>query len=259
MLPIIVVFVILIFAGISALLSKILFKFAIVKSAYEKIKKKIFWNSFLRSSLEGYLEIVIAIILRVTTYSFKSFTESASSVAGFTLLFLAVAYPVYVWVLLFRNFDEKVKPKNEGMALQVQIPIVRTQEFKQKYGSLTEDLNLRSKLALIYQVIFMFRRLGLALIIFSPALFHMSGLTFQLLVVGESLQLFYIGAVMPFTLKHRNTIELINQSVILLNAYYMYVYCDFVLDVETRYATGWSNLILLLVFILGSALGILSG
>ena len=105
----------------------------------------------------------------------------------------------------------------------------------------------------------MFRRLVLALIIFSPALFHMSGLTFQLLVVSESLQLFYIGAVMPFQLKHRNTIELINQSVILLNAYYMYVYCDFVLDVETRYATGWSNLILLLVFILGSALGILLG
>ena len=117
MLPIIVVFVILIIAGISALLSRILFKFAIVKSTYEKLKKKIFWNSFLRSSLEGYLEIVIAIILRVTTYSFKSFTESASSVAGFTLLFLAVAYPVYLWVLLFRNFDEKVKPKAGGMAL----------------------------------------------------------------------------------------------------------------------------------------------
>ena len=51
----------------------------------------------------------------------------------------------------------------------------------------------------------------------------------------------YTGLARPFNLPVQNNLEIVNETLILLNSYFMLLYSDFVVDLNTRYITGWSN------------------
>ena len=55
----------------------------------------------------------------------------------------------------------------------------------------------------------------------------------------------YQGWVSPFSTKSRNLNEFVNEVLILINAYFLIVYSDFVVDPQVRYDMGWVNVIFL--------------
>ena len=52
----------------------------------------------------------------------------------------------------------------------------------------------------------------------------------------------YTGFAKPFNLPIQNNLEIVNETLILLNSYFMLLYSDFVIDVKARYTMGWSNI-----------------
>ena len=60
----------------------------------------------------------------------------------------------------------------------------------------------------------------------------------------------YQGWYNPYILKEFNTKELINETFIQLNTYFLIVYSDFVGDAETRYTMGWVNVFGLALMVL---------
>ena len=54
------------------------------------------------------------------------------------------------------------------------VSYMKSKEFNDKFGSLTLNLNVRKQGALLYNVIFMLRRVAILFIIFVPPLFGFS-------------------------------------------------------------------------------------
>ena len=69
----------------------------------------------------------------------------------------------------------------------------------------------------------------------------------QVTLFLTTLMLIYQGWVKPFEFKKRNFQELINEVLILLNAYFLIMYSDFVPDPEVRYLMGWVNIGMLII------------
>ena len=73
------------------------------------------------------------------------------------------------------------------------------------------------------------------------ALPSMNWLQRQLIVFMCSMSMAFIGWYRPFELPIHNNLELVNEVIILLNSYFLFIYSDFVGDVYVRYSLGWYN------------------
>ena len=73
------------------------------------------------------------------------------------------------------------------------------------------------------------------------ALPSMNWLQRQLIVFMCSMSMAFIGYFRPFELSLQNNLELVNEVIILLNSYFLFIYSDFVGDVYVRYSLGWYN------------------
>jgi len=60
----------------------------------------------------------------------------------------------------------------------------------------------------------------------------------------------FTGYCRPFIIPIQNDLELINETLILLNSYFMMIFSDFVLDLHARYVMGWANLTIIGLLIL---------
>ena len=66
----------------------------------KKIKKKLFWNMFIRSSLQSYIKLVYALLALVMILKWaRLFDVLKSIVAIFMVTFLIALPPVYASVL----------------------------------------------------------------------------------------------------------------------------------------------------------------
>ena len=81
----------------------------------------------------------------------------------------------------------------------------------------------------------------------------------QIIVFKCSLILIYIGYVRPFVTPIQNGIELTNETLILINTYFMIIYSDFVPDPKTRSLMGSVNNLILALMILINLFIILKG
>ena len=59
----------------------------------------------------------------------------------------------------------------------------------------------------------------------------------------------FTGHVKPFKQKHHNVLAIINESLILINTYFMIIYSDFILDVYVKYSMGWVNLSIIICMV----------
>ena len=62
--------------------------------------------------------------------------------------------------------------------------------------------------------------------------------------------LIYTGYVKPFERRIHNKLEIANETLILLNSYFMIIFSDFVPDARNRYAMGWCNLGIIFVLVI---------
>ena len=114
------------------------------------------------------------------------------------------------------------------------------EKFIHKFGTLVADLQVRTKHAMIYHPLFMARRLAFAIIV--VVISDLSWAQVQLCLFMFSLMIIFIGIMRPFRLPSYNYIELTNESLVLMLAYFLIVYSPFVPDGETRYQLGWVNI-----------------
>ena len=86
----------------------------------------------------------------------------------------------------------------------------------------------------------MLRRVAVAFIIVSLSMFNFFQI--QLTVLMTSFFIIYQGWVKPFKGKKRNKLEFTNETLILINTYFLFMYSDFVYSPDVRYQMGWVNL-----------------
>jgi hypothetical protein len=132
-----------------------------------------------------------------------------------------IVFPFFVWGLLWKKFGSL---SNE--VTQVSI------------GATYGDLRIDSKAALLYNVVYMLRRLFISGI--ATLLKKDSYLQVQLMVIHSVFVLVYITAVRPFELPLMNRMEIFNEFCVLLAATHLFWFTDFVPDPEIQYLYGWS-------------------
>ena len=103
-------------------------------------------------------------------------------------------------------------------------------------------------MALLFNLIFMVRRLIIAFIIVG--LPRWSWFQVQVITNLNIFSLIYQGWYRPYSRPVFNYKELTNEFFIQLNTYYLIVYSEFVINAETRYTMGWANIGCLAIMIL---------
>ena len=162
----------------------------------------------------------------------------------YTSLVIAVAFPIFCTIFLFKNKDELLE-----------------EDFKAKYGSLY--MNLRTlmkstKMNLLWLTFFFVKRA----IIVVVTLTFCNHLWFQVLfiVMAELMVLCHLSMFKPMYSKLLNLMEFMNEFFTLTASYFLFVFSDLIPSVEARHYQGSVfrdmtlavmiiNFILLLIFI----------
>lgn len=140
--------VVLIQLGLS-LLAKIRCRFQDkVKSAADRLHKKLYWNFFIRLFIETYIDQAFVQALKLRTAKFRPWTEAASTAIAATIIFIMLVYPIGNWIFVLKN---KARLNDE--------------HFKERYEAAYENVRTTSPVALGYTSIFMYKRLIFAAII----------------------------------------------------------------------------------------------
>tara|TARA_B110000285_G_scaffold208433_1_gene248635 strand:- start:252 stop:812 length:561 start_codon:yes stop_codon:yes gene_type:complete len=101
-------------------------------------------------------------------------------------------------------------------------------KFINRYGSLFEDVELRSKWSAAFYLVFIFRR-----IIFVYLIFKVDGSSsLQLLFLNwmNLIILIYVGINYPLGDKYQNRLEMFNELSVCFITFHMYFFTDYVLD-----------------------------
>ena len=114
-----------------------------------------------------------------------------------------------------------------------------SQNFKNRFGEVVLDLRIGERMAVLYQVFFMARRMAYAFILIN--FLDRSYLQIQLVIVAICLPtLIYVGGFRPFQTKMKNRVDLVNEVFTTLCSYSLVTFSDFVPDKPTKYDSGWS-------------------
>lgn len=208
-----------------------------VQNLYRLMKKKLFWSVLIRSKLEHFLMLSIAYSIKMRALSKHNFEGAALSAYSIGVVMLLIITPFLTRHFLNRRFENGE---------------IQTPEFYVKYSPWLLHVDFDRKPALLSTVIFMLRRIGLAIIIvfFSS----MNWLQRQLIIALCTATLAYTLAVRPFREGFHNALEVCNEMLILLNSYFMILYSNFIVDDHTRYVTGWANIVVMTALVLVNVL-----
>ena len=187
------------------------------KRLFKWVMKSTFWNQFIRLFIEEYLVISMAALIKLHALDFSNLFEFCSSIFAIILMLVILVFPVFTWKFLYKHHRKED---------------ITEEKFKEKYGSLTPDLQVHDKEALLFQVTFMLRRVSLTLLIVSLSRWNWAQI--QLIIFLNSLMLIYQGWFRPYSLREYNNRELGNEILIQINSYFLFIYVDFMPDPETR-------------------------
>jgi len=146
---------------------------------------------------------------------------------------IVLFFPVFVFFKIYYNFQ-----------------ILETEEFKDKYATLIEDLDLHSKWAPLYLCFFLLRRfITIVTIVLAPGAIYLQLVTLMVLSILNCIYLLHLK---PYLDKSFNKLEFYNELTILLNIYLMLFFIDPSLQTNTTHRNffGW-------LMILNAALNIL--
>jgi len=109
--------------------------------------------------------------------------------------------------------------------------------FKKRFGDLIEGLSAERKSSTNYFAIFCYRRLFSCLFI----VLFVSKPYWQIMctVLVNQFVVILIGASRPFKEESALKLEFFNESMVMLSAYFLFVYSDFVDSPHARYYTGY--------------------
>ena len=177
----------------------------------DSLWQAIFWNFWIRTLIESYLELLIACLLNIRSLEYKTSADIFNIIVwGFGLL-LTTFLPTYVIWFIFR-WGTFVKFKKARIS--------------KKFGAIFSGLNTASVTCLWYIPLFVIRRL----LFVCSILYLDKHPQFQVMtmVFGSSLVLMWLGMKMPFESKLLNYLEIFNEICILCSLYHMFLFTDFV-------------------------------
>ena len=178
-----------------------------MKTAIEKVKTKLFWNAFIRSSLQSYLKIAIIAISALTIISQNTMLKTTTAIVNLIVL---LVLPVLYGLLMYR--------KRKEMTLE---------ETNVKYGSLFLGIRHLSIWQAFYSVIFLLRRLIFALIVVILA--DTPSIVVGFIIALNMTFICYIGQFNPHNTPSSRRIELMNEAFLQTLSY---------LFITTWFSTG---------------------
>ena len=85
------------------LIGKVIKKLGYSQKLIEKIKKKLFWNTFIRSSLQAYIKVLVVYLTMALALKFSSFSSSLSSIIVILVLSAMILLPIFYTAVLSKN------------------------------------------------------------------------------------------------------------------------------------------------------------
>ncbi len=158
-------------------------------------------------------------------------SELISFISSATLIAVILILAAYSAIKVLRN---------------TRIQNLDIREDNSKVSALYEFLKTNDKWSLMFQLIFVLRRVFIALILVYLKVSKMAQV-FGLMITGL-VYTGYILKVRPFEEKSLNNMEVFNEAIIMLCLYHMLIFTQGLTDDELLiYMTGWSMDIILLV------------
>jgi len=180
------------------------------------IYHRIFWNMFIRILLEMFYPMML-LSLKALSVSKKPQREwiDIAKVAVFAV------FMVFTFIFLTEKREE-----------------VDVEAFKEKYGAYLTNVETYLKPAAVhYPTVFMLRRLFMAVTI---AYLKFNLVTQVLCAVHSSLlMLSWLVLIKPFDSKFKNYLECTNEAIVLVLAYFGFLFSDYVESPVMRYQFGF--------------------
>ena len=180
----------------------ILKKMGYQEALMAKLKQKLFWNCFIRSSLQAYIKVAFATFSMLTLLKWETFWGVFKTLVIIVTAMLIVSLPIFYWLVLFRN-QEALK-----------VPVLR-----KKIGSLYVGIRHFKALQVYYTVVFLLRRFVYILILLS--LHQTPALVCCLLLLMNTAYIVYLGEALPHTTPTGRIMELINETLFQLVSFHL--------------------------------------
>lgn len=118
----------------------------------ERFKKMIYWNHFIRFFNEEYITITLACLIKLFAIDFSNFYEGFCSLFALSMFLTTLIFPILATKFLWKVHKNNYEEMNQA-------------SFMEKWGSLSLDLYVKEKMALLFTLFFMIRRWLVAFII----------------------------------------------------------------------------------------------
>jgi len=134
-----------------------------VQGVMKTLQGLLLWNSVIRFVIESYMLFTICALINLAYFEFGDYGSVISGLFTILFTFLVMAFPIWVIILMIRNWDQ-----------------LSGEEMRGRYGSLYEDFDLEvGRSVIIVPVLFMVRRIFLC----SSILFLQGYPTFQIHII----------------------------------------------------------------------------
>lgn len=141
---------------------------------------------------------------------------------------------------------------------------LRYSHCESTFGTLYKELRAYSKFALLYNVVYMVRRLAFVLIALALPKYPFAQA--MLVILSSILVLIYVILARPFSIQSLNRLEYFNELCILIASYHLLIYTDFdfssphdsvELHLQIQYKAGWSMIAITSVNIIANMIVIM--
>ena len=128
-------------------------------------------------------------------------------------------------------------------------------EFKYRWGSLWSNVKTETRWQRAFRLIFILRRFSVLYI--SISLVGRPIFQIQLILLGNLFMSIYSGLVHPFKTRFQSKIDLANESLVSIMTYHLVIFTDFAANVDVQYASGWSFVFFLVLYLVLNAFFVL--
>ncbi|TNV87548.1 hypothetical protein FGO68_gene6265 [Halteria grandinella] len=201
-------------------------KYKIMSTLYIKCAKILLFNTAIRIFIEGQLEFSINSFLNLKNLHWETTSDTICSLSALTFATAQLSFPFALWALLWSNFGSLVQS-----------------DQNERYGSSYFEIKTSSRAALLYNVLFMVRRLVYA----GAAVFLDKHPPIQafVLIASSLMHLAYIMYARPFMERTLNSMEMFNEGCILIASYHTLIFSDGIPSdnageiIDFQYKAGW--------------------
>ena len=148
-------------------------------------------------------------------------SDTFSSLFAIVIFSLVIIFPIFVWFLLWKKFWS-----------------LRTEKCIHRFGSLYAELRTDSRFAVLYNVLYLVRRLYFVLVCLELSYFPF--LQVQALIFHSILLLIFDTLVRPFHSRLLNNLEIFNEVCILGASYHLLIFTEYDNNENTQYNGGFS-------------------